>query len=98
MIKVRILPMWQFRRSTDAQSLEMTLDILSEIRATRKITAAAASAGMSYRHVWNLIEKWGEFFGQPLVESRQGSGTTLTPFGEKRSEEHTSELQSRGHL
>src|SRR5690625_2893110 len=83
MIKIKILPMWQFQRSMDGQSLEMTLDILSEIRATRKITAAAASAGMSYRHVWNLIEKWGEFFGQPLVESRQGSGTTLTPFGEK---------------
>src|SRR5690606_26745719 len=48
-----------------------------------KITTAAARAGVSYRHVWNLIEKWGDFFGSPLVTRRQGSGTSLTPFGDK---------------
>ncbi len=83
MIKVEIAPVWRFRRSTDAQSLEMTLDILSEIRDTGKITTAASRTGLSYRHVWNLIEKWGDFFGSPLVERRRGSGTSLTPFGDK---------------
>ena len=38
---------------------------------------------MSYRHAWNLIEKWAEFFGTPLVERRQGRGTALTTFGER---------------
>lgn len=83
MIKVEIAPIWRFQRSRDAQSLEVTLDILSEIHATGKITAAASRTGLSYRHVWNLIEKWGDFFGSPLVVSRQGSGTSLTPLGDK---------------
>jgi len=59
------------------------LDFLNEIRATGKITRAASSAGMSYRHCWNLIGKWAEFFGAPLVEREQGRGTRLTVLGEK---------------
>ncbi len=54
------------------------LDFLNEIRATGKITRAAERAQVSYRHAWNLIEKWSEFFGTPLVERRQGRGTVLT--------------------
>src|SRR6185312_7335282 len=59
------------------------LDFLNEIRATGKITRAAGRAQMSYRHCWNLIEKWAQFFGAPLVERHQGKGTRLTPLGEK---------------
>ena len=59
------------------------LDLLNEIRVTGKISRAAGHAGMSYRHAWNLIEKWSAFFEAPLVERQQGRGTTLTPFGEK---------------
>jgi molybdate transport repressor ModE-like protein len=56
---------------------------LNEIRVTGKIGRAAEKAGVSYRHAWNLIEKWSLFFGAPLVERKQGRGTTLTPFGGK---------------
>lgn len=59
------------------------LDFLNEIRATGKITQAAVRAEVSYRHAWNLIEKWSAFFGTPLVERRQGRGTRLTTFGER---------------
>ena len=59
------------------------LDFLNEIRATGKITRAAGRAQMSYRHCWNLIEKWAAFFGAPLVEREQGRGTKLTALGEK---------------
>lgn len=59
------------------------LDFLNEIRATGKITRAADRAQMSYRHSWNLIEKWAAFFGAPLVERERGRGTRLTPLGEK---------------
>ncbi|HEV3492953.1 MAG TPA: substrate-binding domain-containing protein [Reyranella sp.] len=38
---------------------------------------------MSYRHAWNLIEKWSDFFEVPLVVRKQGRGTSLTPFGAK---------------
>ena len=59
------------------------LDFLNEIRATGKITRAADRARLSYRHSWNLIAKWAEFFDAPLVERRQGKGTRLTPLGDK---------------
>lgn len=59
------------------------LDLLNEIRVTGKIGAAASRANLSYRHAWNLIEKWSAFFEVPLLDRKQGSGTTLTPFGEK---------------
>jgi molybdate transport repressor ModE-like protein len=83
MLRIEIQPVWRFQRREDARSLEITLDSLTEIKATGKITAAADKARVSYRHAWNLIEKWSEFFNTPLVVRRQGSGTVLTPFGEK---------------
>ncbi len=83
MIQIEIEPVWRFRRREDAQSLRIMLDFLAEIRATGKITAAADKAEVSYRHAWNLIEKWSAFFNMPLVVRKQGSGTSLTPFGDK---------------
>jgi molybdate-binding protein len=38
---------------------------------------------VSYRHAWNLIETWSTFFETPLVERKQGRGTSLTPLGDK---------------
>ncbi|HEY2842386.1 MAG TPA: substrate-binding domain-containing protein, partial [Bryobacteraceae bacterium] len=65
------------------QSVLITLDLLNEIRVTGKIGRAADRAGVSYRHAWNLIEKWSAFFQAPLVDRKQGRGTTLTEFGGK---------------
>src|SRR5678815_5314145 len=56
-------------------------DLLNEIRITGKIGHAAEREGVSYRHAWNLIEAWSAFFEAPLVERKQGRGTSLTPFG-----------------
>jgi len=83
MFRIEIEPVWRFRRESDAQSLRLMLDFLNEIRATGKMTRAAGRANLSYRHGWNLIEKWTSFFGAPLVERQQGLGTHLTPLGEK---------------
>ena len=83
MIRIEIEPVWRFRKDDEAQSMMVMMDFLGEIRATGKITRAADQAHMSYRHAWNLIEKWSAFFDAPLVERRQGRGTTLTPFGDK---------------
>lgn len=82
-MRIEIEPVWRFRREEDDQVMLVMLDFLNEIRATGKITQAAARAGLSYRHCWNLIEKWAAFFGAPLVERSQGRGTQLTPLGEK---------------
>jgi molybdate transport repressor ModE-like protein len=83
MIRIEIDPVWRFRRDEHPQPVHVMLDLLNEIRLTGKITHAASRAGMSYRHAWNLIEKWSDFFGAPLVERKQGRGTNLTPFGGK---------------
>jgi molybdate transport repressor ModE-like protein len=82
MIRIEIEPVWRFRRE-DGQTMLVLLDFLNEIRATGKITEAAHRAHMSYRHSWNLIEKWAAFFGAPLVDRQQGRGTRLTQLGEK---------------
>jgi molybdate transport repressor ModE-like protein len=82
-VRIAIETVWRFTREQDERSLLVMLDFLYEIRATGKITRAAERAQVSYRHAWNLIEKWSEFFGTPLVERRQGRGSVLTIFGER---------------
>ncbi len=83
MIRIEIEPVWRFTRDNGAPSMLVMLDFLHDIRASGKITRAAERSEVSYRHAWNLIEKWSSFFETPLVERRQGIGTTLTPFGER---------------
>src|ERR1700691_3986174 len=83
MIRIEIEPVWRFKREGDSASNVVMLDLLNEIRVTGKISRAADRAGLSYRHAWNLIEKWSAFFEVPLVERRRGSGTSLTSFGDK---------------
>jgi len=81
--RIAIETVWRFTQERDSRSMLVMLDFLNEIRATGKITRAAERAEVSYRHAWNLIEKWSEFFGTPLVDRRQGRGTALTNFGER---------------
>lgn len=83
MFRIEIEPVWQFRREADGQGMLVMLDLLNEIRATGKITRAAKRAHLSYRHCWNLTEKWAHFFGAPLVARKQGRGTHLTALGER---------------
>src|SRR6202167_1908366 len=83
MIHVEIEPVWRFNRDRDRQSILVMLDFLNEIRVTGKLGGAAEQAGVSHRHAWNLIEKWSAFFQAPLVERKQGRGTSLTAFGGK---------------
>src|SRR5215470_15653681 len=80
---IEIEIVWRFRKEGSPQTAVVVLGILNEIRKTGKLTNAAKHAQLSYRHVWNLIEEWSEFFGVPLVETRRGKGTALTAFGEK---------------
>ena len=83
LIRVDIEPVWRFRRDADPHSILIMLDFLNDIRVTGKISDAADRAHVSYRHAWNLIEKWSDFFQVPLVVRKQGRGTSLTPFGAK---------------
>src|ERR1700743_908974 len=83
MLDIEIETVWRFRKEGSPQTAVVMLEILNEIRKTGKLTSAAEHAHLSYRHVWNLVEQWSEFFGVPLVETHRGKGTILTAFGEK---------------
>ncbi|HVX77791.1 MAG TPA: substrate-binding domain-containing protein [Bradyrhizobium sp.] len=80
---IEIETVWRFRKEGSPQTIVVMLGVLNEIRKTGKLTSAASHAQLSYRHVWNLVEQWSEFFGVPLVETQRGKGTALTEFGEK---------------
>jgi molybdate transport repressor ModE-like protein len=83
MLEIEIETVWRFRKEGSQQTVVLMLGVLDEIRKTGKITSAANDVHLSYRHVWNLIEQWSDFFGTPLVETRRGKGSKLTAFGEK---------------
>ena len=77
-IEIEIETIWRFRKEGSPHTTVVMLGILNEIRKTGKLTSAANHAHLSYRHVWNLVEQWSNFFGAPLVETHRGRGTTLT--------------------
>jgi molybdate transport repressor ModE-like protein len=82
-LHIEIEPVWRFHKEDSPQSVVVMLGVLNEIRKTGKLTSAARDAHLSYRHVWNLVEQWSQFFGVPLVETQRGKGSRLTAFGEK---------------
>lgn len=83
MIQIDIRPVWRFRAGTDREFDFQLIAILGEIDSSSKLGQAAERAGISYRHAWNLVRSWEEFFGAPLVVKEQGRGTRLTALGKR---------------
>ena len=83
MIRIDIRPVWRFRAETERDFDFRLVTLLEAIEADGKLTQAAAAAGVSYRHAWNLIDQWEAFFGAALVTKAQGRGSTLTPLGKR---------------
>ncbi|MDX1635637.1 MAG: LysR family transcriptional regulator, partial [Marinobacter sp.] len=81
--KLSIAPAWVFRTEEGELFEPVMFTLLQGIRDSRKLTTAAAEAGLSYRHAWNLLNRWTDYFGLPLVLMRKGQGTRLSPLGEK---------------
>ena len=81
--RIAIETVWRFTQERDGRSMLVMLDFLVRDPGDRQDHARGERAQVSYRHAWNLIEKWSEFFGTPLVERRQGRGSVLTNFGER---------------
>lgn len=56
--------------------------LLTALRQTRSINAAASEAGVSYRRAWGQIREMERLLGYPLIVSnrggRRGGGTELT--------------------
>jgi molybdate transport repressor ModE-like protein len=83
MIDIDIRPVWRFRANGEREFDFLVLNLLDALEQTGKLTVAAAQAGVSYRHAWNLIEKWAGILGAPLVVMERGRGTRLSPLGAK---------------
>lgn len=81
--KITISPAWVFRTASGELCEPVLLHLLENIRETGKLTSAAAAAGISYRHAWNLLKRSTEIFGIPLVEMQKGQGSSLSVLGEK---------------
>ncbi|WP_372737080.1 substrate-binding domain-containing protein [Neptunomonas sp.] len=81
--RIQIDPAWVFRDEAGNTLDPQLFRLLAEIHQFKKLTSAAKAAGISYRHGWNLLNKWADFFGTELVRLEKGRGATLTPLGEK---------------
>ncbi len=83
MKRIKVTPTWCFS-DDDGQRLDTNLlRLLGAVHRHGKLTHAAAEAGISYRHAWNLLRQGGDFFGVSLVELERGRGARLSPLGEK---------------
>jgi molybdate transport repressor ModE-like protein len=83
MTKIDIRPSWVFT-SDSGETLDPQLfRLLRAIHDSGKLTEASRAVRLSYRHAWDLLLKWGRFFGTPVVHMERGRGARLTPLGEK---------------
>src|SRR5262245_35881414 len=82
-LNIDLRTVWRFR---DAKNRELDLSLLALLEAieqTGKLTLAARKAGISHRHAWNLLSRWSDFLGEPIVEIERGRGTRLNVLGAK---------------
>lgn len=83
MKRIQITPAWSFADEAGNRLDPQLFGLLQAIHQSGKLTSAAVEAGISYRHAWNLLNKWADFFGVELVEMQKGRGARLSPLGEK---------------
>ncbi len=82
-MKIKTYPSWEFSLEPSDRIDPTLLLLLKHIEFDGKLTNAANAAGISYRHAWNIINKWNERFNHPLVLQQRERGTTLTPLEKK---------------
>ncbi|EJN02014.1 substrate-binding domain-containing protein [Herbaspirillum sp. YR522] len=84
MYKVHIKPHWEISRDNEA-ALDTTnlLTLLTAIQQSGSIAQAAQQIRYSYRHAWGLLRDAERIFGNNLIDSGRGRGTTLTAFANK---------------
>jgi molybdate transport system regulatory protein len=68
-------------------------EILEAIKEAGSISKAAKKAGMSYRYVWNYLDKMRKVLQEPIVETYKGGrtgggGARLTELGESLLREY----------
>jgi len=83
MFKVAIDTHWQLLSCEGDPLMPRLTSLLVGIQRTGTLAAACRSSGLSYRYAWGLLREGDRAFGQPLVESRRGTGAHLTALGER---------------
>jgi molybdate transport system regulatory protein len=68
-------------------------EILEQIEREKTISKAAEKLGMSYRYVWNYLQKIEKALGEPVIETYRGGksgggGATLTQLGKSLLDEY----------
>ena len=77
--------------------------ILEAIKHEKSFSKAAEKLGMSYRYVWNYVDRMNTVLGEPVVKAfrggkQGGGGANLTSLGEellqeyRRLEKHMNEV------
>lgn len=57
--------------------------MLKAIQETGSISQAAQQVRLSYRYAWGLLREAEKIFGNPLMNTGRGRGTSLTPLADK---------------
>lgn len=84
MFKVIINPHWEITHDADTPlDTAVLLHLLMSIQETGSISKAARIVGLSYRYSWGMLRDVEKLFGNPLLNTDRGRGTTLTPLAEK---------------
>jgi putative molybdopterin biosynthesis protein len=91
MKRVVIKPAWMLTTESGDRFEPQLFRLLRAIHEHGRLTTAAEVLAISYRHAWDLLERWSAIFGSNLVDKQRGRGARLTALGEKLlwAEQHT---------
>jgi len=84
MFKVHIRPHWEIsvKGAAPLDTADL-LGLLLAIQDSGSIAQAAKAVGLSYRYAWGLLRAAEALFGEQLLQTGRGRGTTLTPLAQK---------------
>lgn len=71
------------------------MELLQAVRDGGSISAAAATLGLSYRHVWGELKRWEQRLGRALILWERGQPARLSELGDKLL---SAERQSQARL
>jgi molybdate transport repressor ModE-like protein len=84
MFKVHIKPHWEISFNAAAPlDTAALLSLLIAVQDTGSIAQAAKTVKLSYRYAWGLLREAETLFGDSLLQTGRGRGTTLTPLAQK---------------
>ncbi len=83
--RIVIKPAWVLSSDAGDHFEPQLFRLLRAIHDHGKLTVAARSVGLSYRHAWDLLGKWNGIFGSELVLLARGRGARVGVLGQDRA-------------